>query len=118
MRPENRSNRSTPRPGGGKAQLSACARLDRSAFSKRSSGPKKRARNRASLPHRLHSHTTSRTEVTAMSELPETFKPRPYQAEAIKALIAGWQGPHNRLAVVLPTGAGKTVVFSNLIDEL
>lgn len=53
-----------------------------------------------------------------MPELPETFKPRPYQAEAIKALIAGWQGPHNRLAVVLPTGAGKTVVFSNLIDEL
>jgi superfamily II DNA or RNA helicase len=53
-----------------------------------------------------------------MSELPETFTPRPYQAEAIKALIAGWQGPHNRLAVVLPTGAGKTVVFANLIDEL
>jgi superfamily II DNA or RNA helicase len=53
-----------------------------------------------------------------MSELPETFTPRPYQVEAIKALIAGWQGPHNRLAVVLPTGAGKTVVFANLIDEL
>ncbi|MGV4890383.1 DEAD/DEAH box helicase [Streptomyces viridosporus] len=53
-----------------------------------------------------------------MPDTPETFAPRPYQAEAIKALIAGWQGPHNRLAVVLPTGAGKTVVFSNLIDEL
>lgn len=53
-----------------------------------------------------------------MSELPETFTPRPYQAEAIKALIAGWQGPNNRLAVVLPTGAGKTVVFANLISEL
>ncbi|WP_030173195.1 DEAD/DEAH box helicase [Streptomyces sp. NRRL S-813] len=53
-----------------------------------------------------------------MSDTPETFTPRPYQAEAIKALISGWQGPHNRLAVVLPTGAGKTVVFSNLIDEL
>ncbi|MEU6702562.1 DEAD/DEAH box helicase [Streptomyces wuyuanensis] len=43
------------------------------------------------------------------------FTPRPYQADAIKALTAGWQGPNNRLAVVLPTGAGKTVVFSNLI---
>lgn len=53
-----------------------------------------------------------------MSDTPETFAPRPYQAEAIKALIAGWQGTHNRLAVVLPTGAGKTVVFANLIDEL
>lgn len=50
-----------------------------------------------------------------MSELPETFKPRPYQAAAIQALIDGWKNIHTRLAVVLPTGAGKTVVFSNLI---
>ncbi|MGW3724169.1 DEAD/DEAH box helicase [Streptomyces sp. NPDC000851] len=53
-----------------------------------------------------------------MSDTPETFTPRPYQTEAIKALISGWNGPSNRLAVVLPTGAGKTVVFANLIDEL
>ena len=53
-----------------------------------------------------------------MSDTPETFTPRPYQAEAIKALISGWQGTNNRLAVVLPTGAGKTVVFANLISEL
>lgn len=51
-----------------------------------------------------------------MPELPETFTPRPYQVDAIKALTAGWQGStNNRLAVVLPTGAGKTVVFANLI---
>ncbi|WP_432135171.1 DEAD/DEAH box helicase [Streptomyces sp. bgisy154] len=53
-----------------------------------------------------------------MSDTPETFAPRPYQTEAIKALISGWNGPNNRLAVVLPTGAGKTVVFANLISEL
>lgn len=53
-----------------------------------------------------------------MSETPETFTPRPYQVDAIKALISGWQGTNNRLAVVLPTGAGKTVVFANLISEL
>jgi superfamily II DNA or RNA helicase len=52
-----------------------------------------------------------------MSDTPETFKPRPYQTAAIKALTAGWEGENNRLAVVLPTGAGKTVVFSNLILE-
>lgn len=52
-----------------------------------------------------------------MSELPETFAPRPYQVDAIKALTTGWQGPHDRLAVVLPTGAGKTVVFANLISD-
>lgn len=54
-----------------------------------------------------------------MSEMPETFAPRPYQVDAIKALTTGWQdGTNNRLAVVLPTGAGKTVVFANLISEL
>ncbi|MET8824767.1 DEAD/DEAH box helicase [Streptomyces sp. NPDC004610] len=47
----------------------------------------------------------------------EAFTPRPYQRDAITALRDGWNGPHNRLAVVLPTGAGKTVVFSNLISE-
>ncbi|GAB2732576.1 DEAD/DEAH box helicase [Streptomyces bullii] len=50
--------------------------------------------------------------------MPEAFTPRPYQAEAIQALIDGWAGPHNRLAVVLPTGAGKTVVFSNLVHQM
>ncbi|MBP2583003.1 superfamily II DNA or RNA helicase [Streptomyces sp. PvR006] len=45
------------------------------------------------------------------------FAPRPYQREAIAALRQGWAAGPNRLAVVLPTGAGKTVVFSNLISE-
>ena len=50
--------------------------------------------------------------------MPE-FAPRPYQTKAIQALTAGWAaGPHNRLAVVLPTGAGKTVVFANLISQM
>lgn len=54
-----------------------------------------------------------------MPDTTETFTPRPYQAEAIKALTSGWAaGISNRLAVVLPTGAGKTVVFANLISEL
>lgn len=54
-----------------------------------------------------------------MPETTETFTPRPYQVEAIKALTAGWvAGINNRLAVVLPTGAGKTVVFANLVSEL
>jgi len=48
--------------------------------------------------------------------MPE-FTPRPYQTKAIEALTTGWQGSQNRLAVVLPTGAGKTVVFANLISQ-
>jgi len=43
------------------------------------------------------------------------FKPYPYQQDAIDKLIDGWRTGRNRLAVVLPTGAGKTVVFSHLI---
>ncbi|MFF4246252.1 DEAD/DEAH box helicase [Streptomyces sp. NPDC001822] len=46
------------------------------------------------------------------------FTPRPYQTAAIQALTAGWAGPNNRLAIVLPTGAGKTVVFANLIAQM
>ncbi|MCO4699331.1 hypothetical protein LRR80_05425 [Streptomyces sp. RO-S4] len=46
------------------------------------------------------------------------FTPRPYQREAIDALRAGWAAGQNRLAVVLPTGAGKTVVFSHLAHQM
>ncbi|MCA1218672.1 DEAD/DEAH box helicase [Streptomyces sp. 8L] len=46
------------------------------------------------------------------------FAPRPYQLDAIEALRQGWADGHNRLAVVLPTGAGKTVVFSHLAHQM
>lgn len=49
--------------------------------------------------------------------MPE-YDPRPYQRDAIDRLLEGWRTTNNRLAVVLPTGAGKTVVFANLICEL
>ncbi|MFC8176556.1 DEAD/DEAH box helicase [Streptomyces sp. NPDC057325] len=45
------------------------------------------------------------------------YTPRPYQREAITALRKGWAAGPNRLAVVLPTGAGKTVIIANLISE-
>lgn len=47
-----------------------------------------------------------------------SFTPRPYQVEAIEALRQGWATGKNRLAVVLPTGAGKTVVFSHLAHQM
>ncbi|MEV8048261.1 DEAD/DEAH box helicase [Streptomyces griseoluteus] len=46
------------------------------------------------------------------------FTPRPYQLDAIEALRTGWADGRNRLAVVLPTGAGKTVVFSHLAHQM
>jgi len=47
----------------------------------------------------------------------EALPLRGYQREAIDALHAGWQTGARRLAVLLPTGAGKTVVFSHLAAE-
>lgn len=42
---------------------------------------------------------------------------RSYQREAINHVFAAWNDGMKRPAVVLPTGAGKTVVFSHLIRE-
>lgn len=40
---------------------------------------------------------------------------RDYQEACIDALMRGWDNGTSRLAAVLPTGAGKTVVFSHLV---
>lgn len=44
------------------------------------------------------------------------LKLRDYQRETIDALFTAWTEGMRRPAVVLPTGAGKTVVFSHLIS--
>lgn len=46
-----------------------------------------------------------------------TLRLRDYQHEAIKALFQAWYGGMRRPALVLPTGAGKTVVFADLIRQ-
>ncbi len=46
------------------------------------------------------------------------FAPRPYQREAIEAVRVGYQERGiSRPLIVLPTGGGKTVVFSHLIKR-
>lgn len=42
---------------------------------------------------------------------------RDYQREAIDAVFKAWSSGMKRPAIVLPTGAGKTVVFSTLVKE-
>lgn len=42
---------------------------------------------------------------------------RDYQQETVDSLRRGWGDGDTRLACVLPTGAGKTVIFSHLIKE-
>jgi superfamily II DNA or RNA helicase len=46
-----------------------------------------------------------------------TLKLRDYQRETIDSLFDAWSESMKRPAVVLPTGAGKTVVFSHLIQQ-
>lgn len=45
------------------------------------------------------------------------FSPRPYQREAVRAVLDALAAGQTRPAVVLPTGAGKTVVFSQVIRD-
>lgn len=45
------------------------------------------------------------------------LKLRDYQREAIDAVFKAWSEGMQRPAIVLPTGAGKTVVFSALVKE-
>lgn len=45
------------------------------------------------------------------------LKPRDYQLECIRAIHTKWDAGISRPASVLPTGAGKTVVFSHLAES-
>ena len=42
---------------------------------------------------------------------------RPYQQEAKTAVQAEWAQGRRRTLLVLPTGCGKTIVFSKLIED-
>lgn len=42
---------------------------------------------------------------------------RPYQEEACAAILKEWQEGHRKTLLVLPTGCGKTIVFSKVAEE-
>ena len=42
---------------------------------------------------------------------------RPYQTEAVDAIRNQWIQGHNKTLLVLPTGTGKTIVFSKVVEE-
>lgn len=59
--------------------------------------------------------------VQALFEAPQALPSialRDYQAECLQTILAEEQGGVRRQLVVLPTGAGKTILFAALIDRL
>src|SRR5918912_4457785 len=57
--------------------------------------------------------------IEAVAPLPTTFRlvPRPYQYEAVAALLAATARGVHRPLLVLPTGTGKTIVFALLVQR-
>ena len=45
------------------------------------------------------------------------FELRPYQDEAKQAILAAWDEGYRKTLLVLPTGCGKTVVFSSVTEN-
>ena len=43
---------------------------------------------------------------------------RPYQQEARTAVERDWASGFSRSLLVLPTGTGKTIVFSKIIEDM
>lgn len=43
---------------------------------------------------------------------------RPYQQEAREAILHEWDNGHRRTLLVLPTGTGKTIVFSAVTEDM
>ena len=57
--------------------------------------------------------------IEAVAPRPTTFRlvPRPYQYEAVAALLAATARGIRRPLLVLPTGTGKTIVFALLVQR-
>jgi len=55
-------------------------------------------------------------ETAAQRTAPQTVQLRPYQETAKARIYKAWERARN-VGLVLPTGAGKTVLFSNIINE-
>jgi ATP-dependent helicase IRC3 len=57
--------------------------------------------------------------MTAVAQPPTTYRltPRPYQHEAVAALLAATASGIQRPLLVLPTGTGKTIVFALLVQR-
>lgn len=42
---------------------------------------------------------------------------RPYQQEAVEAVMQEWADGHRKTLLVLPTGTGKTIAFAKIAEN-
>lgn len=80
---------------------------------------------RLPLPHKLSlgqrawlGGTTSTKQTGRRDQGLATILLRDYQEECIQSALAALGGGHKRLGISLATGAGKTVIFTQLIDRV
>jgi superfamily II DNA or RNA helicase len=60
--------------------------------------------------------STAPESLVLRCEPPKSFTLRPYQSECVDSIIESW-GEFQRVLAVLPTGAGKTVIFSKVTER-
>ena len=58
------------------------------------------------------------TTATAPAKKSQELKLRPYQRETIDAVYRAWEEEHRNVLVVAATGAGKTVIFLQIVNEV
>ncbi|KAK0665920.1 putative ATP-dependent helicase IRC3 [Cercophora samala] len=62
--------------------------------------------------------TTTTTRLSEESSSPPPIQLRAYQEECIQAVLTSITQGHKRLGISLATGAGKTVIFTHLINRV
>lgn len=65
---------------------------------------------------RMNDSTVNKPVATTRPPTPSAMQLRDYQSECIEACKQKWQ-TKDRLLVVLPTGAGKTIIFAHIIKD-
>ncbi|KAI0840828.1 P-loop containing nucleoside triphosphate hydrolase protein [Hypoxylon sp. FL0890] len=68
--------------------------------------------------HRREFSTSFTAFATSASKVLQGIRLRDYQEECIQSVLSSLKHGHKRLGISLATGAGKTVIFTQLIDRI
>ncbi len=65
-----------------------------------------------------HDKLTVPAQIHSMSPQCKRFPPRPYQENAVRQVLSLYKGGARKLLLHLPTGAGKTIIATLIIERL